>query len=134
MLFHKSGFRGVKFQMKTKHVFTILIIVDFEFFSSFIKDGPVTNGLSRRERDETRARMLRAKANSGRNLTRWERNQLRRIEEDERLRRRNERRRQNAKNSICGKISLILAPCRALFGVLLLLLSLLIMTAIVITR
>ncbi|XP_065062032.1 probable lysosomal cobalamin transporter [Rhopilema esculentum] len=97
------------------------------------EDGPVTNGLSRRERDETRARMLRAKANSGRNLTRWERNQLRRIEEDERLRRRNERRRRNAKNSICGKISLILAPFRALFGVLMLLLSLLIMTAIVIT-
>ena len=100
----------------------------------FLQDGEVRDGLNRRQRDEERARMLRAKANSGRTLTRWERNQLRKIEEAERLRRRLERQKRNAGRSCCGKISLMLRPFRVLFGIIFLLISLLIMISVIITR
>eukprot|EP00112_Aurelia_sp_Birch-Aquarium-sp1_P004805 Seg1545.2_Seg1545.9 transcript_id=Seg1545.2_Seg1545.9/GoldUCD/mRNA.D3Y31 product="putative lysosomal cobalamin transporter" protein_id=Seg1545.2_Seg1545.9/GoldUCD/D3Y31 len=97
------------------------------------EDGEVRDGLNRRQRDEERARMLRAKANSGRTLTRWERNQLRKIEEAERLRRRLERQKKNAGRSCCGKISLMLRPFRVFFGIIFLLISLLIMISVIIT-
>ena len=92
------------------------------------------HGLSQRERDEERARMLRSKANSGRELTRWERNQLRRIEESERLRRRIERQQRNASKNICGKIALLLSPFKAVFGLLFLAISLLITVSVIVTR
>eukprot|EP00794_Sanderia_malayensis_P004619 gene4619-5226_t len=91
-----------------------------------------TRGLTTRERNEERTRMLRAKANSGRTLTRWERNQLRRLEEDERLRRRVDRLKKGS-TGCCGKIALALAPFRFLFGILFLLLSLLIVISMLIT-
>jgi len=92
-----------------------------------------TSGLSQRERDEERARMLRGKANSGKSLTRWERNQLRRIEENERLRRRIERQQQHSSRNICGKIALLLRPFKFVFGLIFLLISLLIITSVIIT-
>ena len=78
--------------------------------------------------------MLRGKANSGKSLTRWERNQLRRIEESERLRRRIERQQQHSSRNICGKIALLLRPFKFVFGLLFLVISLLIITSIIITR
>ena len=78
--------------------------------------------------------MLRSKANSGRNLTRWERNQLRRIEEGERLRRRIERQQRNSSKNLCGKIALFLSPFKVLFGFVFLAISLLIISSIIITR
>lgn len=92
------------------------------------------HGLSQRERDEERARILRSKANSGKNLTRWERNQLRKIEENERLRRRIERQERTSAKTVCGKLSKLLKPFKFVLGFILLPISLLIMASILVTR
>lgn len=97
------------------------------------EEEPNPRGLTKKERNEERGRMLRAKANAGRTLTRWEKNQLRKIEEDERLQRRIERSNRDSKRGCCGKLAAILKPFRVFFGVLFLLISLLIVVSLLIT-
>lgn len=92
-----------------------------------------TRKLTKRERDDEKARMLRAKSRAGRNLTRFERNELRRIEQDENLRHRLERKKENSESSCCGRILLMLKPFQVVFGIVFLLISLLIMISLTIT-
>ena len=103
-----------------------------KFFSN--QEEPNARGLTKHERNEERARRLRAKASGGRSLTRWERRQLHQIEEEERLQRRIERREKRSRNSICGKLMRALKPFEVVFGVVFLLISLLIMTSLIITK
>ncbi|XP_057313979.1 probable lysosomal cobalamin transporter [Hydractinia symbiolongicarpus] len=92
-----------------------------------------TRKLTKRERDDEKARMLRAKSRAGRNLTRFERNELRRIEQDENLRHRLERKKIKGESSCCGKILLMLKPFQVVFGIVFLSISLLIMISLTIT-
>lgn len=90
--------------------------------------------MTRKEKDEENARALRAKSRAGRNLTRFERNELKRIEQDERLRHRINRKKKKMKSSVCGKIAKVLKPFEVVFGFLFLAISLLMMISLTITR
>lgn len=90
--------------------------------------------LSRRERDEERARALRAKSRGGRNLTRYERNELRRIEQDEQLQHKINRKKRRMATSCVGKLSRILKPFEVVFGFGFLAISLLMMVSLTITN
>ena len=97
------------------------------------EDDEQKRRLSRRERDQERARMIRAKQNSGRNLTRFERNELHRIEANERLDERVARRKNKMKRNCCGRILLFLKPFEVVFGFAFLGISLLIMASLTVT-
>lgn len=90
--------------------------------------------MSKKERDEENARALRAKSRAGRNLTRFERNELRRIEQDEQLQHRINRRKKKMQDGYCGKIAKVLKPFEVVFGCLFLAISLLMMVSLTITR
>lgn len=92
-----------------------------------------TRRLTRKERDEEKARVLRAKSRAGRNLTRFERNELRRIEQDEQLQHRIDRKKSKMSKSLCGKVATILKPFEVVFGFAFLGVSLLIMISLTIT-
>lgn len=97
-------------------------------------DTPTRNFLTRKERDDEKARALRAKSRAGRNLTRFERNEMKRIEEDERLQTRLQRKKEKLRKTTCGKIFLsIFKPFEVVFGVVLLVLSLVMISSLIIT-
>lgn len=90
--------------------------------------------LSKKEKDEENARILRSKARAGRTLSRFERNELRRIEQDERLQHKIERKKEKMTRSCCGKILLFLKPFEVVFGIFFMALALLLVTSLTITR
>jgi len=90
--------------------------------------------MTKKERDAENLRALRAKSNAGRTLTRYERNELHRIEQDERLQHRIERKKSKMNNSCLGKIHRVLKPFEVVFGFVFLLISLLMMVSLTITK
>ena len=77
---------------------------------------------------------LRTKSNSGRNLSRYERNELRRLEQDERLQHRIDRKKSRMKNNCLGKVQRVLKPFEVVFGFAFLAISLLMMVSLTITK
>lgn len=77
---------------------------------------------------------MRAKSRSGKNLSRFERKEMRRIEEEEKLLVRIERKKERMKKSKCGKILLLLKPVKVVLGLLLFVLSGLMIASLLITK
>ncbi|XP_065668272.1 probable lysosomal cobalamin transporter isoform X2 [Hydra vulgaris] len=89
--------------------------------------------LTRKEKDKEKANMLRAKIKAKVSLTRFERNEMRRIEQDELLQNRIDRKKTTMEKGIFHKFLQILKPFQVLFGVFFLFISLLIMISLTIT-
>jgi len=90
--------------------------------------------VTKKERDADKLNALRTKSNSGRNLSRYERNELRRLEQDERIQHRVDRKKSRMKNNCLGKAQRILKPFEVVFGFAFLAISLLMMISLTITN
>lgn len=90
--------------------------------------------VSKKERDADKLTALRTKSSTGRNLSRYERNELRRLEQDERLQQRIDRKKTKTKSSWLGKVHRVLKPFEVVFGVAFLAISMLMMISLTITK
>ena len=121
-----------KFTTISKHDYLIYLFYTFTNIKNYQESNP--RRVTKKERDADKLNTLRTKSSSGRNLSRYERNELRRLEQDERLQQRIDRKKSKTKSSWLGKVHRVFKPFEVVFGVVFLAISLLMMISLTITK